>query len=54
MSSFRITDMHEYNRWSDGTGYGYDMKNTIVRFKAFIVPSYRWTYHQWFFNEDVE
>ena len=54
MSSFGIMDMREYMRWSDGTQYGYDMKNTILKFKAFIVPQYRWTYNQWLFNEDIE
>ena len=52
MSSFRINDMHEYSRWSDGTNYGYDMKNTIVRFHNHPL-TYNWTYHQWLFNEDI-
>ena len=53
MSSFRIMDMREYMRWSDGTHYSYDMKGTIIRFHK-DSPAYRWKYHQWFFNEDVE
>lgn len=54
MSSFKIRDIMEYRRWSDGTQYGYDIKNTVLKFKAFNVPSYRWTYHQWLFNEDIK
>ena len=36
-----------------GYEYGYDMKNTIMKFKSFSVPQYRWTYYQWLFNYDI-
>ena len=54
MNELRVNDLEEYTKWDSSSSYGYDIKNTIMKFKAFSVPQYRWTYYQWFFNEDIK
>lgn len=53
VNELRVNDLEEYTKWDSSSSYGYDMKNTVLKFKAFGVPQYRWTYYQWFFNYDI-
>ena len=52
-NELRVNDLEEYAKWDSNSSYGYDMKNTVLKFKAFSVRQYRWTYYQWFFNYDI-